>query len=101
VGQDGHAQRGRGLVGGIVGDAQLFRHASRGHFQLKKFDEPQPLLGGKVSVVQKTLAEVVKGILTAGAAPVSPVQGVEFPAAAFGAETLMVFPAKFQQKFFC
>nr|WP_244150346.1 hypothetical protein [Desulfomicrobium norvegicum] len=59
------------------------------------------MLGTKIAVVYETLAEVMEGVRTAGAAPLSSPQGIEFPAAAFGAKTLMVFPAKLQQKFFC
>jgi hypothetical protein len=79
----------------------LFSHAARGHFQLKKFYESQPLLGGKISVVDEALAEVMECVCAAGAAALFALQGIEFSGAAFGAKTLMVFPAELQQKFSC
>ena len=101
VRQYGHAQGGHRLVGGVVCDAELFRHAARGDFQFEELDEAQPLLGAEVAVVYEALAEVVECIGTAGTAPLSSSKCVEFSTAAFGAKSLMVFPAKLQQKFFC
>lgn len=101
VRQNGHAQGSRRLVGGVIGDAELFRHAARGDLQFKELDETQPLLGAEIAVIYEALAEVVKCVRTAGTTPLSVPQGVEFAAATFGAKSLMVFPTKLQQKFFC
>jgi hypothetical protein len=59
------------------------------------------MLCAEIAVVYEALAEVMEGVRTARAAPLSSSQGIEFSTAAFGAKTLMVFPAKLQQEFFC
>jgi hypothetical protein len=79
----------------------LFGHAAGGSLQFEEFDQAQPLLAGEIAIVEKSHAEVVEGVAAAGAAAVSPPQGVEAAGAALGTKTLMVFPAKSQQELFC
>jgi hypothetical protein len=79
----------------------LIGHASGGNFQFKEFDQAQPLLGGEAAIVDEALAEVVKRIGAAGASSSSALQRVQSAGPAFGAKTLMVFPAELQQIFFC
>ena len=58
------------------------------------------MLAGQVAVVDEALAEVMEGVAAPRAAPAVLLQGIEFSGAAFGAESLMVFPAELQQIFF-
>jgi hypothetical protein len=98
---DGHAQGCHGFVGSVVRDAQLFGYSVGWGFQFKEFDEPEPLLAGKMPIVEKTQAKVMERIATTAAAAVVAPDGVETAVPAFGAKTLMVFPTKTQQIFSC